>query len=152
MFSVLLLYYYFFLFFAVPAAKLAGDTLPPSCLYLCRVLGAPMALLFLLHFFTCQWWDFLPPSTNTSKPHIFFKNFLSTYLALIQASFSCLREGKRKPFLFRNPQYKYCSEALFTWREFAYRPRAVGSGFFQTSFFTGTFVDVINYSVSKFTH
>lgn len=137
--------------FFLPADKLAGDTLPPSCLYLCRVLVAPIALLFLLHFFTCQWWDFLPPSTSASKPHIFFRNFLSTYFALTQASFSCLCGGKQKPLVLRNPSV-HTVQVICSWCACANWPHAAGSRFFQSSLFTGALVDAINYRVTKLTH
>lgn len=74
----------------VPADKFPGDKLPPLCRYLCRVL-AWMELLFLLHFFIRQWCDFLLTVSSAEEPHIFFRNFFSTYLDLIQASFSCLQ-------------------------------------------------------------
>ena len=71
---------------------MAGEALPGSCRYLLLVLGTVVALLCLRHFFTLQRRsDFLSPFTRISVTPSFFRNFFSTYLALIHASFSCLQ-------------------------------------------------------------
>lgn len=76
----------------LPEERVAGDALPGSCLYLRCALGTVVALLCLLHFLEFhRRSDFLPPLTRTSPVIIFFRNFFSTYFALIQASFSCLK-------------------------------------------------------------
>lgn len=76
----------------LPEESVAGEALPGSCLYFRCGLGMVVALLCLLHFLVFhRRSDFLPPLTTTSPFIIFFRNFFSTYLALIQASFSCLK-------------------------------------------------------------
>lgn len=68
--------------------------LPGSCRYLRLVLGTVVALLCRRHFFTLQRLsDLRSPLMRISVAPSFFRNFFSTYLALIQASFSCLQDA-----------------------------------------------------------
>lgn len=77
----------------IPEEKVEGEMFPGSCRYLRRVLGTVVALLCLRHFFTLhRRSDFLSPLMSISVEPSFFKNFFSTYFALIQASFSCLNK------------------------------------------------------------
>lgn len=77
----------------VPADRVEGDVLPGSCRYLRLVLGTVVALLCRRHFFTLhRLSDLRSPLMRISVAPSFFRNFFSTYLALIQASFSCLRD------------------------------------------------------------
>lgn len=86
-----------------PAERFAGEALPGSYrwYFLRALLGARTELLCRWHFFTVQGRDFLSPCMSASLPLIFFRKRFSTYLDLIQASFSCLevndhkKEGKR---------------------------------------------------------
>lgn len=76
----------------VPVDRVEGEVLPGSWRYLRLVLGTVVALLCLRHFFTLhRLSDFLSPLMRISVAPSFFRNFFSTYLALIQASFSCLQ-------------------------------------------------------------
>lgn len=81
-----------------PAERFAGEALPGSYRwYFLRALwGARTELLCRWHFFTVQGRDFLSPSTSASLPLIFFRKRFSTYLDLIQASFSCLEVNDHK--------------------------------------------------------
>ena len=77
-----------------PAERVEGEVLPGSCRYFCRALDIVVALLCLRHFFTLhRRSDFLSPLMSISVEPSFFRNFFSTYFALIQASFSCLRRN-----------------------------------------------------------
>lgn len=70
--------------------------LPASCRYRRRVLARLLVLLCLRHFLVLRRLSgFLSPPSETWAEPSFFRNFFSTYLALIHASFSCLR-GKRR--------------------------------------------------------
>lgn len=78
----------------VPADRVEGEVLPGSCRYLRLVLGTVVALLCLRHFFTLhRLSDLRSPLMRICVAPSFFRNFFSTYLALIQASFSCLRDA-----------------------------------------------------------
>lgn len=76
----------------IPEDRVEGEVLPGSCRYLRRVLGTVVALLCRRHFFTLHRRSnlFLSPLMSISVEPSLFRNFFSTYLALIQASFSCL--------------------------------------------------------------
>lgn len=79
---------------SLPADRVDGDVLPSSCRYLRLALGTVVALLCRRHFFTLQRLaDLRSPLMRISVAPSFFRNFFSTYLALIQASFSCLRDA-----------------------------------------------------------
>lgn len=68
--------------------------LPASCRYRRRVLATLLALLCLRHFFTLHRRSgFLSLLRTKWAEPSFFRNLFSTYLALIQASFSGL-QGK----------------------------------------------------------
>ena len=72
---------------------MAAETLPSSRRYLRRALGTVVALLCRRHFFTLQRRSrFRSPLMRICVEPSFFRNFFSTYLALIHASFSCLKQ------------------------------------------------------------
>ncbi len=129
----------------LPEERFAGDALPGSCLYLRCVLGTVVTLLCLLHFLGFhRRSDFLPPLTTTSPVIIFFRNFFSTYFALIQASFSCLKNQGSNKWLDIEIHRKRATCVHVP----HHSPGAAGSRFLQALLFTAAFIDVVDDTVS----